>query len=495
MRRLEVQLEGATQALVGALVLAVAFAASHIQPWNVPGARSMRWVALLELGLVAVAFAFVRRRPVLPLGLVAVAALAGLALASAAWSADAELSAGRALSFAFLLAVAATLAAGSGGDARLCAQLLLGVLGAVTFIALAGLFELWHAYDQAVVPATRGQGARYNGIGQNPNQIAMLLALALPLALWAFVEARTRFGKAVAVVLFVLFDASLIASGSRGALVGALAGCATFAFVSLRRRRTVALLALAALFTVNVLVTQLPPRAETEPVLNPTFGQTPKLSERDLNSGLPLESEFGFPGENAPPGRRGLIFSSGRSQAWEGALRQALERPLLGYGFGMEHRAFVDRYYMFVGERVENSYLGTLLQLGPLGLVMLLLAVFAPLVGWLGRRGGLRGDSARVAAAAGGVAAGGIVLAVPQSFVTSVGSPPTAPFWLAVFLLGAMAARSGEREQPQPGEREIDTAQRHPEAGLDVMRREHDGVRDEQRDRRASGAATPHGDD
>jgi O-antigen ligase/polysaccharide polymerase Wzy-like membrane protein len=487
MRRLEVQLEGATQALVGAFVVTVAFAASHIQPWNVPGARSIRWVALAELGVVAALFLVVRRRAVVPVGLAAAALLSAFALVSAGWSGDPELTLGRALSFAILLGVAATLAAASGGEARICAQLLLGVLAAVTFIAVAGVFELFHSYDQAVVPATRGQGARYNGIGQNPNQIAMLLALALPLALWAFVEARSRFGKTAAVGLFVFFDASLVASGSRGAIVGAFAGCVAFAFVTLRRRRALSLLALAAFFALNVLVTQLPPTAETEPILNPEFGRQPKLSAQDLNSRLPLESEFGFPGENAPAGKRTLIFSSGRSQAWVGAFEQAFERPLLGYGFGTEERVFVDRYYLFVGERVENSYLGTLLQLGPLGVGLLVLVLGLPLATWLRRRTLLLSDSARVGAAAGGVAAAGLVLAVPQSFLTSVGSPPAAPFWLSLFLLGALTRRA-ERRERHGDEREIQAAPRDAKSGLDVMGREHHRVHDE-RDDDATGRA------
>jgi hypothetical protein len=490
MRRLEVQLEGATQALVAGFVLAVAFVASHIQPWNMPGAKSIRWVALAELGFVAVAFVFVRRRALVPVGVAAAAVLVALALVSAAWSIDPDLTLGRALSFAILLGVMAALAVGSGGDARICAQLLLGVLAAVTFIALAGVVELFHSYDQAVVPATRGQGARYNGIGQNPNQIAMLLALALPLALWAFTEARSRLGKGAAAALFAFFDVSLVASGSRGAIVGAAAGCIGFVLVTLRRHRLLALAVISAFFALNVVVTQLPPTAETEPVLNPEFGQTPKLSPQDLNSRLPLESEFGFPGENAPAGRRTLIFSSGRSQAWVGAFEQALERPLLGYGFGMEERAFTDRYYLFVGDRVENSYLGSLLQLGPLGVALVVVVLVLPLAVWLRRLALLDGESARVAAAAGGVAAAGLVLAVPQSFLTSVGSPPAAPFWLSLFLLGALAKRSRLSER-DGDEREIEAAQRDPEPGLDVMRREHERIGGQRDDDTADRTAAP----
>ena len=69
---------------------------------------------------------------------------------------------------------------------------MLALLAATTLIAAAGLVELWHAYDQAVLAATKAQGARYNGIGQNPNQIPMLIALTLPFAIWLFREARGR---------------------------------------------------------------------------------------------------------------------------------------------------------------------------------------------------------------------------------------------------------------------------------------------------------------
>src|SRR5439155_1395691 len=64
--------------------------------------------------------------------------------------------------------------------------------------------------------------------------------------------------------------------------------------------------------------------------------------------------------------------SSGRSQAWGGALHTAAQRPVAGYGFGTEEHAFVDRYYTFDSGRPENSYIGALLQLGVAGLVLLL---------------------------------------------------------------------------------------------------------------------------
>jgi O-antigen ligase len=82
--------------------------------------------------------------------------------------------------------------------------------------------------------------------------------------------------------------------------------------------------------------------------------------------------------------RRTLFGSSGRAQAWDGGLRQSLERPLLGYGFGTEDRVFLDRFYVFVSARIENSYLGLWLQIGLVGLFVFL-AVLAALAGRLAR--------------------------------------------------------------------------------------------------------------
>ena len=82
-----------------------------------------------------------------------------------------------------------------------------------------------------------------------------------------------------------------------------------------------------------------------------------------------------LPGGGEPPVERSFFGASGRTEAWRGALQQAAERPLLGFGFGTEDKAFVDRYYGFVGSLPENSYIGISLQLGLVGLAALEMAL------------------------------------------------------------------------------------------------------------------------
>lgn len=462
MRRLEDQLAGATQLLVGLVVLTVAFAASHIQPWNVPGARALRWVVLAELAAFAVALLVVRRSPrVAGLAVLApAAALALLAAASTAWSADPRLTLGRALAFVVLLVTFAAVATATRERPGLAGAVLLAVVAAAAVIAIAGLVELLHARDQAIVPATRGQGARYNGIGQNPNQIAMLLALVLPLTLWLVREAASPARRLTAAALLALFAGSIVASGSRGATFAASAGCLAYVMLAFRRRRVRGVLGVAAATVLAALALQLPPEADVDPVLNEDFGVTPVLSEYDVNAKLPLESEYGFPAPDAPEARRTLIFSSGRVEAWGQAVDQALERPLVGFGFGTEDRVFVDRSYLFVSDRVENSFVGMLLELGPLGVLLLAGSLAVPLAAWwrTHRRGGLAGERADVAAACVAVVAGGVVLAVPQSYVTSVGSPPTAPLWLCVFLLAGLTSTRREHGHGERRQGEVEAA-------------------------------------
>jgi len=441
--RMREQLEGAIQATLVGLIVVIALVASHIQPWNTPAFRPMRTFVLLELAALAVVYLVVTRTKLhlLP-GVLVTAAFTLLALLSVVWSPDPSLTVDRAVGFAGLVVAASALALGAVDRPRVASQLMLALLAATTLIAAAGLVELWHAYDQAVLAATKGQGARYNGIGQNPNQIPMLIALTLPFALWALRESRGRM-RVVASAVLLLLSGSLVASGSRGALVAAATGCVVYLLAAAPRRWKAILAGGAALFVLATVATQLPQPSAENPDLYEEFGRTPSLGPKDIDRRLPLESEFGFPGENVETGKtRTLFFTSGRMQAWESAVEQGLGRPIAGYGFGTEDETFVDRSYLFVSQAVENSFIGVFLQLGALGVALLVAALVLPLAAWWRVRSKLDPERREYAAACAGAVVAGVVLAVPQSYLTSVGSPPTAAFWIAFFLLAALAWRS-----------------------------------------------------
>jgi exopolysaccharide production protein ExoQ len=359
---------------------------------------------------------------------------------STLWSPSPGLTLGRSLSFAALLAAGVALAAATRGDERAVGQLLLAVLLAAVAVGVGGLLALWGNPDRALVDATIGSPVRYNGLGGNPNTMAMLMAFGLPLVLWALVEARTGVGKIAAAAAFLLLDGSIVASGSRGALAGAGAGLLVVGLVVARGRREmlVAAAAVAALLAIDFGIMQLPPNGERDPEPPARFGQRLPLGPRDADFLLPMESEIGFPDPGDPRVKRGLFETSGRVVAWRGALELTAERPVLGFGFGTEEEVFVDRYYLLLSSRPENSYVSAALELGALG-TLLLLGLLAVVL--LRGRQALRGaePARRVAAACAGVVVCGLVIGVTQSYLTAVGSVIAAPFWLCAFLLGALA--------------------------------------------------------
>ena len=309
--------------------------------------RDWRFVVLVEFAAAVWAYWLWRyprvgslRRPVVW----AAVAFVALAAASTAWSVDPSLTAQRTAALALTLAAGIGLASIGAARPSFVAEILWALLLGAAAVALLGLLILSLSHDLAVQPATVQYPARYRGLGQNPNTVAQLLALAVPLSLWAFDRARTILGKFAAVAAFVLFDASIVASGARGPLLAAFV--ATLLYLVLRVRSTrgrfVAVAAAVLVLALDAGLTQIPK------ALSPGHGSTPQRQsspappQRNVELIRPLTDELGA--MTGKPIHRSLLGTSGRLRAWRGALGQAAHRPLAGYGFGTEDRAFVDRY-------------------------------------------------------------------------------------------------------------------------------------------------------
>lgn len=488
------QLAGAVQALTAALVVSLGLAVGNAYPWNIPVGRPLRWIVLGELLVAALLLAFVSRRGRIrsPLALL-LGGFLGLALLSASWSADFTLTAARSATLAAVLVVAVALALVAAAWRELVEVVLVGLVAGVVSLALVGLVELWRDPDRALTPATTQSAARYSGIGGNPNTMAMLIALVIPAVAYGVVTAADRRRRIIALAVLALLYGSLVASGSRGALLGAFAGTLAFAvFAPLTgRARARVVVAATVLALVAVVAMAVPQPAETNPVISTDIvpPATPPLSPSDAQPRLPLESEVGLPKPGDEPFKRTLFTSSGRVAAWRGAIEQALDRPLLGYGFGTEERVFVDRFYLHYSQTPENTYVGTLLQLGFIGLG-LLLAVLAAVVLRIRRvQGG-------AAAACGGAVVCGLVLAFSQSYLTSAGSVGMVPFWLCALLLVGATERdsAGAFGKRQRDEGEVETSNRDPEPRLDVVRAQHEGVHRQQHDDAAGRPAAPQGE-
>jgi O-antigen ligase len=277
----------------------------------------------------------------------------------------------------------------------------------------------------------------------------MLLAVALPLAAVFLASAKSPRERAAVGVLLLFFLGSIVASASRAALA---AGCGALLVLGVLgldrpRSRVAAAAAVVLVFAISVLITQIP-QARREQSSSPprAAGLTSAVGRsRLLNAELyrRLEDDVGHPpyGSNEVHIRRTLFGSSGRAQAWDGALQQALDRPVAGYGFGTEQHVFVDRYISFEGGVPENSYLGLLLQLGFAGLAAFLVIPAVLFVGLRASLPRLDNEARTLAAACAAVVAGALVIAFAQSYVYSVGNVATASVWICAFLLPAVAVR------------------------------------------------------
>jgi O-antigen ligase len=374
---------------------------------------------------------------------VAAAAFAVVAAVSALWSVDPRLTVQRTVSFALVLATAAALGVGSARDPGAAERLILSVLAAAVAVALAGLAVLAVAPHDALQEATRTIASRYRGIGQNPNTVAMLFAATLPLATWLAV---TRPGRArlAGVLTLLLLGGSIAASDSRGALISGALGVLAVLVATTRgtRARILAAAAVAAAVVAAVGLAQIPQPDPNATGAAPTACVRCKQNPHDADRWIRLEDELDAPaGASGSGERRTLFASTGRGQAWEGAVDQGTERPLVGFGFGTEDHVFVDRFYSFFGGTPENSYVGMFLQLGVVG-VLLLLALAATLArGAIEALRRLDGHERRLAAACAAVLLTGLGLGVVQSSLYAVGNTSTLSIWTCAFLGLALAPR------------------------------------------------------
>jgi O-antigen ligase len=379
--------------------------------------RDARWAALGALVVLALAYALTARPWGTPPPFVyAAGALVVVALTSSLWSVDGWLTLKRAGSFAVLVIAGGALLVGARGRAEGVRRLLLGLLAGMAAVALAGLVALAVSYHQAVQPASFEYPARFRGFGQNPNTVPLLLAIGTPLAvLLALGEGRSRLERAAALAMVGLFAGSIAASGSRGAMLGALTGTLVLVLGRGGARRRQLELAVATLgaFGLCVGLSQIPQPKPAPP------------------------SSTGSAGVAAHQARRTLFTSSGRTEAWRGAIHQAEQRPVAGYGFGTEELAFVNRYPGFFSELPENSYIGAALQVGLVGLLLLIASAVAALSVFVRALRRPPGLTRLLASACAGATVAALVVGVTESYLFAVGGIATTSVWLCMFLLAA----------------------------------------------------------
>jgi O-Antigen ligase len=281
---------------------------------------------------------------------------------------------------------------------------------------------------------------------------------------------------------------SIVASESRGGLLAACAGTLVVTVFGVRglRHRLVAVTALVVVFGGGLALRQAvqpPPPTFTSqiaapepapPVQQPTTPATPTGGSqtppktKHKSGGTTKKKKPGGSHEHPKPkpapavvrpkvktallpqeqdeiGHPALskqattTVASGRIAAWEGALEQIGDRPILGYGFGTEQKVFLDRWYYFQGGSPENSYLGLLLQVGALGLALVLAMGLTLVVGGFRALRIVEGDDRILVVASLGVIVAAAAIMLIQSYLYSVGNIASATVWISMFVLSPIA--------------------------------------------------------
>src|SRR5581483_2581049 len=148
-------------------------------------------------------------------------------------------------------------------------RLLTGLLAGAVAVGVAGLVVLAVDYDAAVQPASTQYPARFQGFEQNPDTAALLFALAIPIAAYLLLTARTQLVRIALGAALLLFAGSVAGSGARGPMLGALAGALVVVLSAARGRRRLVLAVLTiALFGACLGISRIP-QAKPAPASSP----------------------------------------------------------------------------------------------------------------------------------------------------------------------------------------------------------------------------------
>jgi len=343
---------------------------------------------------------------------------------------------------------------------RLIVRALISAVAILVVLNFATLL-FWHA---KAFP----YNGRLAGWMENPNAVAGLMALAAPLALYFALETSKKAYR----LLFIGVVLSLILTQSRTELFAALIGSGAFALWVLRDRKAEIFIGMFIIICLHlgwtILGPALQPVGQTgfTPVEYPLDiqdladqnGAVPDQSSAvpDQSSAVPDQSSAVPDQSSAVPDQSGavpdqssavpnvrffpkhLITFGGRVLMWVYGIDYLLEKPWIGYGFGLEEQLFrahgvrAGQQY-FSGEYFHNSYLGTMLQLGiPAGLLLIFLlgALLFRELRVVGRQSPPLLRTAML-----GVLITGIISSFFGSWLLSMGNAIAFPFWTIVMLL------------------------------------------------------------
>lgn len=261
-----------------------------------------------------------------------------------------------------------------------------------------------------IVPHQAFLGGRFQGMLENPNSIGVTCAILLPLSLWESIEAKKM------TPLFFLMLLGLILCASRNSIAATIISLGYFVYVRSKKYKP-----LIFFFSLSFILI--------------IYWAVETLIRHLFHSYIRTET---------------IPTMGGRIDVWPRVLDLIRNKPIFGYGFGVESKILALKYPIILGKfgsYAHNSYLGMMLQLGIFGAILF----FAPLFILLWKELFLKqdGDVPLLRHALRTSLLAGLLCCIFESWIYGVGNAQAFPFWIIVMLLVFYRSQDKEKLIPE----------------------------------------------
>lgn len=254
----------------------------------------------------------------------------------------------------------------------------------VAFLASLATLVIGYAESHTII------GHRFQGIFNNPNLLALIAAVTIPLA-WGLYRERPSI---IRVLIILPAAAALLLSESRTSIAAVVVA---FVWLALKASTSAKLGVLYATICAGLIM--------AVSGFNPFATSLERFG--DLEGGDAL---------------------NGRAVAWEQAIRLTIEQPI-GYGWQAGRQLFESLHgvsgFDFTRTSVHNSYLQFLLELGVIAIIPLwyfILTAFLIII---------RGENRKLSAGLVGTILVGLIVQFSESAMFGTGQPYPYIFWFA----------------------------------------------------------------
>jgi O-antigen ligase len=255
--------------------------------------------------------------------------------------------------------------------------------------------------------------SRFQGLWSHPNTMGSICMIAYPVLLWKYFRS-TPLRRPIVFLLFIASALMHFLTGSRASLITAFFGIFVWFFI--QKKKAKLLFSLGLLCVLTLLVVEFRPSS--------------------------LQREEGAK----------LTDLTDREKFWYGSYLLLMERPLLGYGYGVEGKIWEDpRFYdtqdtLWSGSvkaSLHNGYFSIAIGLGVMGFFVWCLILFIPL--WRSRS--LPWNDFKSFALT--VMLMCMLLNFFESLLAGVDSLAAIMFWIAWVLVGRLPNTSQKGEDSQ----------------------------------------------